>query len=543
LGLDAMMWNRTAIWAPASLTVLAAATAAGDARAGSLRVCADPGNMPFSNNRGEGIENKIAEVLARNLGTWVQYYYRPGIERGMTRTTLYADECDVMFDMPADTERVLVTTPLYRTTFVLASRSDRGISIKNLDDPRLKTLKVGVYQTSAIREALADHDVRNLSIHYLSHDGDLVAEDQPAYQVQQVVDGKIDIAAVWGPFAGYYQAMKHAPIALQPVNLMEDAVPLEFDMAVAVRTSDKDLQAQLDRALHAERDAIRSILTEFGVPLVRCDTCLVSGDLPSHGPYAAPQRASQTVSRSPTVSVAQLNDWLAAGANLNVELNNAVLAGDPVRIAYLLDKKHAPIDAQDLQGETALHIAIRQKSESLVRYLLERGAGVAVPDRDGWTPLMTAAWINEGSIVTLLTKHHADPNAASADNLTPLGIALQGGKDAATVALIEAGADVNRPVGAAGYTPLMLAVARQSTIAAQVVLKRGADVNAHNQGGITALMIAAAADQPELVALLVQAGANVAAQSETGETALSIARAKDYQAVMKLLQQPPPPTS
>lgn len=539
-----MMWKRAAILANASLAILAtAATAAGGERIGSLRVCADPGNMPFSNNRGEGMENKIAEVLARNLGTWVQYYYRPGIERGITRTTLYADECDVMFDMPSDTERVLVTTPLYRTTFVLASRSDRGITIKNLDDPRLKTLKVGVYQTSAIREALADHDVRNLSIHYLSHDADLVAEDQPAYQVQQVLDGKIDIAAVWGPFAGYYQAMKHAPIAVQPVNLMEDAVPLEFDMAVAVRTSDKDLQAQLDRALHTERDAIRSILTQFGVPLVRCDTCLVSGDLPSHGPYAPPQRAAESVSRSPTVSVAQLNQWLAAGANVNVELNNAVLAGDRVRIAYLLDKKHAPIDAQDLQGETALQIAIRQKSEPLVRYLLEHGAGVAVPDRDGWTPLMTAAWVNEGSIVTLLTRQHADPNAAGPGNLTPLGIALQGEKDAATVALIEAGADVNRPVGAAGYTPLMLAVARQSKTAAQVVLKRGADVNARNQGGITALMIAAAADQPELVALLVQAGANVAAQSEAGETALSIARAKDYQAVMKLLQPQPSPTT
>ena len=539
-----MMWKRAAILANASLAILAAAaTAAGGERTGSLHVCADPGNMPFSNNRGEGIENKIAEVLARNLGTWVQYYYRPGIERGMTRTTLYADECDVMFDMPADTERVLVTTPLYRTTFVLASRSDRGITIKNLDDPRLKTLRVGVYQTSAIREALADHDVRNLSIHYLSHDADLVAEDQPAYQVQQVLDGKLDIAAVWGPFAGYYQAMKHAPIALQPVNLMEDAVPLEFDMAVAVRSSDKDLQAQLDRALHSERDAIRSILTQFGVPLVRCDTCLVSGDLPSHGPYAPPKRAAASVSRTPTVSVAQLNQWLAAGANVNVELNNAVLAGDRVRIAYLLDKKHAPIDAQDLQGETALHIAIRQKSEPLVRYLLEHGAGVAVPDRDGWTPLMTAAWVNEASIVTLLTSQHADPNAAGAGNLTPLAIALQGDKDAATVALIEAGADVNRPVGAAGYTPLMLAVAGQSKTAAQVVLKRGADVNARNQGGITALMIAAAADQPELVALLVQAGANVAAQSETGETALSIARAKDYQAVMKLLQPQPSPTT
>src|SRR5467141_369340 len=350
-----MVWKRAAILAPASLALLAAATAAGEQRTSSLRVCADPGNMPFSNNRGEGIQNKIAEVLARSLGTWVQYYYRPGIERGIT--------------------------------------------IRNLDDPRLKRLRVGVYQTSAIREALLDHDVRNLSIHYLSHDADLVAEDQPAYQVQQVLDGKIDIAAVWGPFAGYYQAMKHAPIALQPVNLMDDAVPLEFDMAVAVRTGDKDLQAQLERALHAERDAIRSILTEFGVPQVRCDTCLVSDDLPSHGPYAPPKRAPEILDRPATVSIAQLNGWLAAGANLNVELNNAVLAGDKVRIGYLLDRKHAPIDAQDLQGETALQTAIRQKSAQLVRYLLARGAGVAVPDRDGWTPLMTAAWVDDGSIV------------------------------------------------------------------------------------------------------------------------------------------------
>src|SRR5207249_5636495 len=88
--------------------------------------------------------------------------------------------------------------------------------------------------------------------------------------------------------------------------------------------------------------------------------------------------------------------------------------GDKVRIAYLLDRKRAPIDAQDLQGETALHIAIRQRSAALVRYLLEHGAGVAVPDRDGWTPLMTAAWVNEASIVTLLTKQHADPNAPGA---------------------------------------------------------------------------------------------------------------------------------
>ncbi len=99
--------------------------APGEAQA-ALRVCADPGNMPLSNNRGEGFENKIAAVLAKALDTSVEYYYRPGIERGLTRTTLDADQCDVMIDMPLDSDDVLTTTALYRTTYVLAYRSDRG---------------------------------------------------------------------------------------------------------------------------------------------------------------------------------------------------------------------------------------------------------------------------------------------------------------------------------------------------------------------------------------------------------------------------------
>src|ERR1700676_4561504 len=93
-----------------------------EARA-ALRVCADPGNMPFSNEAGEGFENKIGALLAEALGTKAQYYYRPGIERGMTCSALDADECDVMLDMPVDAERVLTSKALYRTTFVLAYRN------------------------------------------------------------------------------------------------------------------------------------------------------------------------------------------------------------------------------------------------------------------------------------------------------------------------------------------------------------------------------------------------------------------------------------
>src|SRR4029079_5663099 len=86
----------------------------------SLRVCADPGNMPLSNEKGEGFENKIAQVIGSALGTGVQYYWRPSIERGLMRTTLSEGNCDLWMDMTSDTEGAVVLSPLYRSTFVLA---------------------------------------------------------------------------------------------------------------------------------------------------------------------------------------------------------------------------------------------------------------------------------------------------------------------------------------------------------------------------------------------------------------------------------------
>ena len=502
----------------------------------ALRVCADPGNMPLSNNKGEGFENRIAQVIADSLGTGVQYYYRPGIERGLTRTTLDADECDLMLDMPADAERVLTTVPLYRTTFVLAYRNDRGLDIKSLDDPSLKTVKVGVYQTSAIREALAQHDVKNNTvIHYLSHDADLVPADQPVNQVQQVIDGQLDVAAVWGPFAGYYKAMKQAPLVILPVNLMDDAVPMEFDMALAVRSRNRDLHDKVEAAMKKEKDKIRAILVDFGVPLVKCDACLISGDLPSHGPYA-PAKPHPVTADTQSVTIAQLDDWLKHGAKVNDELNNAVIADDMVRVGYLLEKKHANVNTRDLQGYTPLLNAIRKTSLNMAKYLIGHKADVNGTDSDGWTPLMTAAWMDDGDLVHLLVANKADMKAKNPNGLTPLAIASQYSKDVATVALVQAGSDVNQRIGS-GYTPLMLAVAGHADQSAKALIDHGADVNAKNSGGVTALMIAAAANQADLAAMLIKSGADAAVQNENGKTALGIARDKDSQAVVKLLEQ------
>lgn len=507
--------------------------ALGAAPMASLRVCADPGNMPFSNNRGEGFEQKIAEVIADALGTTVQYYYRPTMERGLTRQTLGSDNCDLMLDLPSDAEGVLSTSPLYRSTFVLASREDRHYDFKSLDDPRLKSLKVGVYQTSAIREALDDHNVRdNTVVHYLTHDSDLNPQDAPVYQVEQVVNGELDVAAVWGPFAGYYKAVKHAPLAITPTNLMDDYTPLEFDMTLAVRTRQKEFRDQIENALRQNKDRIHAILVQFGVPLVKCDDCIIDGDLPSHGPYR--QRPEYHGPAIQTVTIAMLDDWLAHGAKPSVELNNAVVADDPVRVKYLVEQRHADINAKDPQGYTPLLNAVRRQSMSMVSYLVEHSADVSKPDNDGWTPIMTAAWLDDGELVDYLATHKANLNGKNPAGLTPLGIASEYGKDVAVVALIKNGCDVNERIGS-GYTPLMLAVAGHADRSVQALLDHGADVNARNTGGVTALMVAAASNQPGLVTLLLKAGADRNARDENGKTALAIAQDKGNDAVVQVL--------
>jgi quinoprotein dehydrogenase-associated probable ABC transporter substrate-binding protein len=532
-----MKWMRARSALPAlpALGAIALLITPVDALA-ALRVCADPGNMPLSNNKGEGYENKIAAVLAKALDTTVENYFRPGIERGLTRSTLDAEQCDVMIDMPIDSDDVVTTGPLYRTTYVLAYRSDRAYDFKSLDDPRLKKLKIGVYETSAIRAALADHGVGSVQIHYLSHDADLVPQNQPSYQVQQLIDGTLDVAAVWGPLAGYYKVVKHAPITLQPANTLDNS-PLQFEMAIAVRRNDRELAKRLDQAMHAQKDAIRAILTDYGVPLVQCDACLISGELPAHGPYTAPAPEPQPP-RAPKVSIAQLNAWLAHGADVTTELNNAVVADDQTRVAYLLEKKHASVTAIDLQGETPLHHAVLMASPAMVQFLIAHGADVNQRDRDGWTPIMTAAYLDKAEDVKILAAHGADLNAQSSQNLTALGVATQYGKNAAALALIELGADPAKAVGEGGYTPLMLATANHADALVQALLKKGVDVNAKNSGGVTALMIAVANGRADMAELLMQAGANVNAQNERGDTAMSIARDKGDEKLIKLLGEP-----
>lgn len=506
----------------------------------SLTVCADPGNMPLSNQKGEGFENKIAEALGKTLGANISYYWRPSIERGLMRTTLSEGNCEVWLDMPSDTEGAIVTTPLYRSTFVFAYRADKGYGeFKSMDDPRLQNLRIGVFQVSAARQALAQHGIMaNTVIHYLSHNGDLVEENQPSFQVQQVVDGKLDIAAAWGPMAGYYKTIKKAPLTIQPVNTIDDTVPLEFDMALAVPRGRPDIKTAVEKGLRDSKEEIRRILDDFGVPLVKCDECIVAGNLPSHGPYrAAAETKAQTATAKPraTSELPRLKKALAQGADPVDELSNAIVADDVERVRYLLDHG-VDVNARFGDGYTALVNATRFGFTDLVPLLIERKADVNGGDLSHWTPLMYAAWTDSSDLVKLFVGKGAKVETGDEDGLTPLGIAAQNSKPHALEALLAAGADVNRPVGKGGYTPLMLAASSGSEDIAGLLIKHGADVNAKNAGGVTPLMVVAANNAVQVGSLLLKSGADPAVKSEDGRTALMIAKSNNSTDVLRLLQ-------
>jgi len=526
-----------------SLIALAAHAAAEDKveKLSSFTVCADPGNMPLSNRKGEGFQNKIAEVLGETLGTGVQYSWRPSFERALMRNTINAGSCDLWMDMAADTDGAEMTSPLYRSTFVLVYREDAGFVIRDFDDPKLDKIRIGVYQVSAIRQALSAHGVmQSTVIQYLSHDGDLVPENQPSYQVQQVIDKKLDAAGVWGPMAGYYKSIKKAPLVIQPVNLMEDNIPLEFDMAFATARGRPEVKVAVEQAMRDSKDKIRAILVEYGVPLVKCEECIIDGDLQSHGPYkpVAPQPQVQTAAAGEhRTTVEDLKKWLAQGADKNAELGNAVIANDMERVTYLVENG-ADAGTRDGDGYTALGNAVRFGYAPIAKYLIEHKADTNATDLSGWTPLMYAAWIDDDGLVKLLLAHGAKIDfTKEGSGLTPLAIAAQNGKKKAAAALVDAGADVNISVGRGQYTPLMLAATAGSSDLAEKLVGKGANVNAKNPGGVTALMIAAAGNRPDIAKMLMKAGADPSAKSEDGRTALTIAEANNSDAVAKVLRE------
>jgi mxaJ protein len=245
------------------------------ASAGSavLRVCSDPNNLPFSNNRGEGFENRLAEVVAGELRSELRYVWRPQ-RRGFLREGLNAGACDLVIGMPK-ADAVLATRPYYRSSYVFVSREDQGLDLRSLKDPRLRTLKVGVHLIGddgwnvPPAHALAQQGIVANVVGY-SLLGDYAEPDPPARLIEAVASGDVDVAIAWGPLAGYFARRSAVPLRIEPVADGAEFIPLvfEYPIGMAVRRDDAALRDQLDAIIERRQAEITAILARYGVPLV-----------------------------------------------------------------------------------------------------------------------------------------------------------------------------------------------------------------------------------------------------------------------------------
>ena len=242
-----------------------------------LRVCADPNNLPFSNARQEGFENKLAAMVARDLGTTLEFVWRPQ-RRGFVRTTLNEGRCDLIPGVPADYDPVRTTRPYYRSTYVFVYRADRGYHITSLADTALRHVRIGVhligddYQNPPPAQALADRGIVQ-NVQGYSIFGDYGEPNPPARLVEAVARGDVDVAIVWGPLAGYFAQRQPVKLTIVPVPAASDLShqPWTYPIAMGVRRRDVGLAQAIDRILASEQPAIRQLLTSYGVPLVDAD--------------------------------------------------------------------------------------------------------------------------------------------------------------------------------------------------------------------------------------------------------------------------------
>ncbi len=252
------------------LAALSACARAEAKRPEPLRVCADPNNLPFSDQAGHGFENALATLIAKDLGTNVEYTWFPQ-RRGFIRNTLKARKCDVVLGLPARFEMAATTRPYYRSSYVFVTRADRKLDIESFDDARLKSATIGLHAVgddyAAIPPAheLAAHGLADRVVGFSIY-GDYSKANPPAALIEAVAHGDIDVAIAWGPLAGYFARESKVPLRVTPID--SQAPGMTFSIALGVRKDDRALRDSLERVLVRRQRDIAKLLARFGVPVL-----------------------------------------------------------------------------------------------------------------------------------------------------------------------------------------------------------------------------------------------------------------------------------
>jgi quinoprotein dehydrogenase-associated probable ABC transporter substrate-binding protein len=245
----------------------------------ALRVCQDPNNLPFSNTRGEGIENRIAEVFGKALGLPVTYYSFPqrlAFIRNTLRYKLPGQDypCDIVMGVPVGYDQVSVTKPYYRSTYALVFAQGKGLDqvrsaadFLALDRAQLAKLRIGVYDRSPASEWLHKHGLVDSGVPYQIMNAD--PNQYPGEIIEKdLAGGKLDAAIVWGPIAGYFAKRVQTPkLSVVPLS-SEPGVRFDYQMAMGVRYGEREWKQQVESLIDSQQTAIGAILREYGVPLL-----------------------------------------------------------------------------------------------------------------------------------------------------------------------------------------------------------------------------------------------------------------------------------
>jgi quinoprotein dehydrogenase-associated probable ABC transporter substrate-binding protein len=245
-----------------------------------LRVCADPNNLPFSNDKGEGFENRIAELLADKLHKTLAYAWYPQAT-GFVRNTLGAHRCDLIPGFPQGDELVQSTNPYYRTAYALVIKPNSGLDdLDTLSDPRLKDKRVGVVAGTPPATYLAvDGLMRKAKPYPLVVDTRV--DSSAAAMLRDLESGEIDIGVLWGPLAGYYAKQAGPPMRVTPLLKEAGGPPLVFRIGMGVRPTDQNWKRLLNRLIVENRAQLNRLLIGFGVPLLDENDQLITPDAPA----------------------------------------------------------------------------------------------------------------------------------------------------------------------------------------------------------------------------------------------------------------------
>lgn len=237
-----------------------------------LTVCADPNNLPFSNRAGQGFENRIAGIVARDMGRQLRYVWWAQ-RRGYVRNTLGEQKCDIWPGVASGVEMVATTRPYYRSTYVFVTRADRDLAGLTLDDPRLKKLAIGVQMVgddamnTPPAHALAARGMTTNVRGFMLY-GDYTKPNPPAEIVRAVADRRVDVALVWGPLAGYFAKASPVQLRIERVTPWLDQAqwPMVYDISIGVRKYDPAFQRQVETILTRRKAEISAVLERYGVP-------------------------------------------------------------------------------------------------------------------------------------------------------------------------------------------------------------------------------------------------------------------------------------